>query len=141
MEILAYNNSIHRDQLIRLWKNIFGYHGKRNDPALAIDKKLEADDGLLFIAAEDGMVIGSVMAGYDGHRGWIYSLAVDPVYRRQKTGSLLLDHAEKALAALGCMKVNLQVVGSNKAVQEFYIKHGYKVEDRISMGKAFPGYE
>ena len=141
MKILGFDNSKHRGQLISLWQNIFGYHGKRNDPETALDKKLAVNDNLLFVAAEEDKVIGSVMAGYDGHRGWIYSLAVDPEYRKQKTGSLLLEHSEKALAAIGCMKVNLQIVGNNEAIKEFYIKNGYRVEDRISMGKAFPGYE
>jgi ribosomal protein S18 acetylase RimI-like enzyme len=75
------------------------------------------------------------MAGYDGHRGWIYSLAVSPGHRRQSIGRTLLVHAEKALAAMGCPKVNLQVRATNSDVVEFYRKAGYALEERISLGK------
>jgi ribosomal protein S18 acetylase RimI-like enzyme len=90
---------------------------------------------LFFVAECDGEVIGTVMAGYDGHRGWIYSLAVKPEARSRGTGRQLIRHAETALARAGCAKVNLQVVDENKGVVEFYRKAGYAVEPRISMGK------
>ena len=83
----------------------------------------------------DGRVIGTVMGGYDGHRGWVYSLAVDEAKRHTGIGSALMDKIEQALKSLGCLKVNLQVVGSNSGVVEFYEKLGFSVEDRISMGK------
>ncbi len=87
------------------------------------------------VAVEDGKIVGTVMGGYDGHRGWIYSLAVDHRERHRGIGSALIDYIEQALKALGCLKVNLQVVASNSGVVEFYEKLGFSVEDRISMGK------
>ena len=87
------------------------------------------------VAEADGRVVGTVMGGYDGHRGWIYSLAVDDCERHRGIGSALVDNIERALKALGCLKVNLQVVSTNSGVVEFYEKLGFSVEDRISMGK------
>lgn len=75
------------------------------------------------------------MAGYDGHRGWIYSLAVLPQNRLQGIGSRLVRHAEQQLQRLGCAKINLQIFQGNAAVVEFYRKLGYQTEPRISMGK------
>ena len=126
---------MHRGQVIELWQEAFGYTTARNAPALVIDKKLVIDDGLFFVGIKNGMVIGTVMAGYDGHRGWIYSLAVLPMYRKQGVGSALLSHAEQELSSLGCMKINLQVLEGNEAAEKLYISNGYSVEMRISMGK------
>ena len=75
------------------------------------------------------------MAGYDGHRGWIYSVAVDPAHRRKGVASALMKHAEARLTERGCVKLNLQIIGTNQAVVAFYEALGYAVEDRISMGK------
>ena len=93
------------------------------------------DPDLFLVAVEDDRVIGTVMGGYDGHRGWIYSMAVDESQRHRGVGSVLMGEIEKALRALGCMKVNLQVVPSNSGVVNFYERLGFAVEDRISMGK------
>ena len=101
-----------------------------------IDRKTEVADGLFFVAEDgSGEVIGTVMAGYDGHRGWIYSLAVAPSCQRGGTGSQLMGHAERALVACGCVKINLQILEDNSGVVEFYQKIGYEAEPRISMGK------
>ena len=75
------------------------------------------------------------MGGYDGHRGWMYSLAVCPEFRRRGIGQQLVHYLERALAAMGCLKINLQVLAGNAAVAGFYEKLGYKIEPRISMGK------
>lgn len=133
--IEEYNDKMHREQVIELWQKSFGYATARNAPALVIDKKLAIDDGLLFVGIKYGQVIGTVMAGYDGHRGWIYSLAVFPMYRKQGVGSALLFYAEQELSSLGCMKINLQVLEGNDAAEKFYISNGYSIEERISMGK------
>ncbi len=134
-DILPYSDSAHRGQVIALWRTIFGYETAHNDPSLAIDKKLGAADGLLFVATQGGDVIGTAMAGYDGHRGWLYSIAVHPAARRNGVGAALVRHAEQALAQRGCMKVNLQLLATNEATAAFYKTLGYKVEPRISMGK------
>ena len=135
-EIVEYSDERHRGGVIALWQSIFGYGEARNDPALAIDRKVAVDDGLFFVAEYAGEVAGTLMAGYDGHRGWIYSLAVDPEQRSHRLGSKLLEVAEAKLTALGCVKINLQVRTDNADVQRFYERDGYSVEPRISMGKS-----
>jgi len=75
------------------------------------------------------------MAGFDGHRGWVYYVVVDPQYRVQGIGRDLMRYVEKSLARIGCTKLNLQVRSSNNEVVEFYKRLGYTVEDRVSMGK------
>lgn len=131
----AYRDRLHRAQVVALWQEAFGYDTAHNLPSLAIDKKLAVNDGLFFVATDRKVVIGTLLAGYDGHRGWLYSVAVRADYRRQGLGASLVRHAEQALTALGCMKINLQITGGNDAVVGFYEALGYGVEPRISMGK------
>lgn len=133
--IQVFENINHRNQVISLWQSVFGYEADHNEPNLVIDKKQAAGDGLFFVALDDRQVVGTVMAGYDGHRGWIYSLAVAAAFRKKGVGSCLLTHAEKTLKSMGCMKINLQIMDGNAAVECFYLKNGYFTEKRISMGK------
>ncbi len=133
--INSFDRSRDFDQVAELWENVFGYGTAHNVPALAIEKKIAVDDGLFFVALTGDTVVGTVMAGYDGHRGWIYSLAVLPEHQRKGIGSRLLGHAESRLVDLGCVKINLQIVEGNKQVAGFYERHGYQVEPRTSMGK------
>ena len=133
--IAPFVNATHRAQVIALWDTVFAYNAPHNQPSLSIDKKIEADDGLFFVAVADGQVIGTVMAGYDGHRGWIYSVAVSPAHQRQGIGSKLIIHAEHVLIDKGCVKINLQIIEGNERVTAFYQSLGYQVEKRISMGK------
>jgi ribosomal protein S18 acetylase RimI-like enzyme len=135
MDIVAFDNMRHRDQVIRLWERVFAYEAPHNAPALVIDKKLAVPDGLFSVAVSAGAVVGTIMAGYDGHRGWIYSIAVHPDRRQQGIGSQLLAHAEALLASRGCLKINLQIMDGNEQVQGFYEANGYAVEKRVSMGK------
>ena len=135
MEIAEYHDARDRDQVIDLWKEVFGYEAAHNDPGRVIDMKLQSADRLFFVASLDKTVVGTIMAGYDGHRGWIYTLAVMPVYHKAGIGTALLKHAEKKLSNLGCVKINLQILKKNKDVEAFYLANGYKTEKRISMGK------
>ncbi len=130
-----YRDRQHRAQVVALWQQAFGYDTAHNLPSLAIDKKLVVNDGLFFVATDKKTVIGTILAGYDGHRGWLYSVAVHTDYRRHGLGSSLVRYAEQALTALGCMKINLQIASGNDAVAGFYEALGYGVEPRISMGK------
>lgn len=123
------------DQVAALWRQVFAYDSPHNAPDLVIKKKLEQRDGLFFVARLGQSVVGTVMAGYDGHRGWVYSLAVRPDQRRNGIGSRLLRHAEARLAELGCIKVNLQIVEGNESAVVFYERQGYETEARVSMGK------
>lgn len=133
--LINYADDQHRDQVIQLWETVFGYETAHNTPSLAIDKKLAVDDGLFFVALVEGAVVGTVMAGYDGHRGWLYAVAVHPSQRKNGLGAALVGFAEQALITRGCMKINLQIISSNEAVMGFYQSLGYAVEPRISMGK------
>ena len=135
LEIGVYDNREHRAQVIDLWTRVFGYEDSRNDPALVIDKKLAARDGLFFVAVENDQVVGTIMAGYDGHRGWIYLMAVTPESRKKRIGTRILEHAEAELRKLGCVKINLQIFQHNESVMEFYLRNGYSIEERTSMGK------
>lgn len=136
--ITPFQNATHRSQVISLWETVFGYEAAHNNPGLVIDKKIAVDDQLFFVAAADTAVVGTIMAGYDGHRGWIYSVAVAPSNRRQGIGSQLLSHAERALISKGCLKINLQIMEGNESVSAFYSALGYSVEKRISLGKRIP---
>jgi ribosomal protein S18 acetylase RimI-like enzyme len=114
-----------RCELLRPW----------NDPHDDIERKLATDPDLLLVAIEDGAVVGSAMVGYDGHRGWVNYLAVDPDSRRRGIGRSLMTEAERLLTDLGCPKLNLQIRTENAAAVEFYARLGYRVEGIISMGR------
>lgn len=108
-----------------------------NDPDRDIDRKVAVDDGLLLVAHLDATspLAGTVMIGYEGHRGWINYLAVDPDCRRLGIGARLVADGERRLEALGCPKVNLMVRSSNTAVVAFYEALGYAVDDVTALGK------
>ena len=106
-----------------------------NDPHRDIERKVSRDPGGLLVLELGGQVAGTVMAGYDGHRGWVNYLAVDPAYRNEGLGKLLMTEAERWLAEAGCPKINLQVRGTNNQVVGFYRRLGHTVDDTVSMGK------
>lgn len=133
-EIVTYHDE-HFEGLDALWREAFPDDPPRNRAAASVPAKLAEQPELLFVAVEGGAVIGSVMAGYDGHRGWLYAVAVCNACRGKGVGRALVDHAEAALKERGCSKVNLQVRTGNP-VETFYLKVGYAVEPRISMGKS-----
>ena len=124
-----------KNSVIALWKDVFNPQKPHNDPELVINMKVSFNDGLFFVACENTKIIGTIMAGYDGHRGWIYSLAVLQKYRRKGIGTKLVKKALNELINLGCVKVNLQINKDNQSVVNFYKKVGFSIEDRISMGK------
>ncbi len=106
-----------------------------NDPQKDILRKQQVQQELFLVGTRGGQVIATVMAGYEGHRGWINYLAVDPDHQRRGYGGLLMDAAERGLRELGCPKINLQVRSTNAAVLEFYRRAGYVVDDVVSLGK------
>jgi ribosomal protein S18 acetylase RimI-like enzyme len=118
-----------------LWNACFPDDPPHNRATVAIPQKLAFQPELFWVAVEDERVAGSIMAGYDGHRGWLYAVAVLPGAQRHKLGTRLVRTAEDALRALGCTKVNLQVRDTNAAVSAFYAGLGYTEEPRISMGR------
>jgi ribosomal protein S18 acetylase RimI-like enzyme len=82
-----------------------------------------------------GNIVATVLAGYDGVRGWIYHLAVANDYQRKGFGQAMMQEAEKRLRDMGCPKINLQLRGENAEAIEFYKRMGYQIEDRVSFGK------
>jgi ribosomal protein S18 acetylase RimI-like enzyme len=104
-----------------------------------IDNKLRVQPELLLVGELAGTIVGAVMAGFDGVRGWIYHLAILPEHRRRGFATRLVRSAEDGLRALGCSKVNLQVRATNPDVVEFYRSVGYQVEERVSMGRRLEG--
>jgi ribosomal protein S18 acetylase RimI-like enzyme len=120
--------------VIELWTSVFHSSYNHNDPEINIDMKIRHNDGLFFVAVDDQDIVGTVLVGFDGHRGWIYSLAVKESHRKKGIGSLLMKKALSELKKVGCLKVNLQVDKENSGIVSFYEKIGFAVEDRISMG-------
>jgi ribosomal protein S18 acetylase RimI-like enzyme len=106
-----------------------------NDPHKDIRRKLAVRPDLFLVTVDAGAIVASVMAGYEGHRGWLNYLAVAPDRRRQGLGRALLAEAERRLAAAGCPKVNLQVRADNAGAVAFYRSVGYAVDDVVSLGK------
>lgn len=106
-----------------------------NDPRKDIERKLAHSPELFLVGVSDGVVVGSVMAGYDGHRGWINYLAVHPSQRGTGLGRALMRAAEERLARLGCPKINLQVRAENESARAFYEAVGYERQELVDFGK------
>ena len=120
-----------------LWQEAFTNDAPWNKASTAIAEKMRFQPDLMLVALE-GPVVGSVMAGYEGHRGWISRIAVLRAHRHKRIGQALLLEAENRLAALGCIKINLQILETNSAVVRFYEEAGYEIEPRVSMSKRLP---
>lgn len=118
------------DTVIELWRQCELVR-RWNDPRKDIQRKLTTQPELFF----SGELVASIMAGFDGHRGWVNYLAVSPAHRKAGLGRTLMRHVEAALEARGCPKVNLQVRTTNHAVLEFYRRIGYATDDVVSLGK------
>ena len=121
-----------------LWREAFPNDAPWNKASTSIAEKMRFQPDLMLVALEGLLVVGSVMAGYEGHRGWISRIAALRAHRHRRIGQALLSEAEKRLAALGCIKINLQVLETNSAVVRFYEEAGYEIEPRVSMGKRLP---
>jgi len=123
-----------KTSLINLWQSVFPDDPPHNEPSSVLEMKLAIDD-LIIVAESEGELIGACMAGYDGHRGWLYAVAVAPSHRRKGIGENLVKFAMQALKQLGCIKVNLQIRSTNTEVAAFYKSLGFAVEDRLSMSR------
>jgi len=121
-------------RVIELW-TFAGLVRPWNDPKKDIARKLKVQRDLFLVAELDGVIVGAVMAGYDGHRGWINYLAVDIGQRRRGIGTALVRDSERRLRLLGCPKINLQIRRENAAVQAFYAALGFTEDPVMSMGK------
>ena len=118
-----------------LWMQVFPDDPPWNAPGEIIRHKQEVQPDLFLVGVSESRIVATVMAGYDGNRGWIYHLAVAPDLRRNAFGRAMMAEAESRLRSLGCPKVNLQVRTSNAGVVRFYQALGYAIEERVSMGK------
>ena len=118
-----------------LWKEIFPDQPAHNVPEEDIARKQAHDHGLFFVAELDSAIVGTAMGGYDGHRGWVYLVAVKERLRGAGLGARLMAAVETALRQLGCRKLNLQVRAGNEAVIRFYERLGFEQEPRASLGK------
>ena len=123
------------DAVVRLWQTVFADDPPWNAPREMIRRNLEVQPDLFLVATLDAELVGTVVAGFDGVRGWIHHLAVTPTARRRGVASALMAEAEARLRALGCPKLNLQVRAGNRDAEAFYAALGFAVEARTSFGK------
>jgi ribosomal protein S18 acetylase RimI-like enzyme len=120
--------------VIALWQAC-GLTRPWNDPRKDIARKMAVQPELFLVGTEDGRIIASVMAGYDGHRGSVNYLAVSPTHQGRGFGKQLMRHVEEVLTALGCPKINLMVRGTNQEVIAFYDRLEFARDDVVSLGK------
>jgi len=123
-----------QEAVVALWQRC-GLIRTWNDPRRDIARKQRVQPELFLVGTVDGAVVAAVMAGYEGHRGWINYLAVLPEHRRAGLGRAMMAAAEGRLKTLGCPKVNLQVRRDNPEVIAFYARLGYLEDAVVSMGK------
>ncbi len=127
------------DAVVGLWREIFPEYNDptrpQRDPRTNIVRKLAFGDGLFWLARDGDALVATAMAGYDGHRGWLYSLGVHPSQRGKGVGRLLVAHAEAELARRGCPKVNIQVLDSNIGAHAFWRAAGYQPDPVVSLGR------
>ncbi len=126
----------HGDEIavVKMWDNC-GLIVPWNNPHLDIERKLKVAPDMFLVGCLNGRIIATVMAGYEGHRGWINYLAVQPEFRRKGLGRRMMQEAENRLRTAGCPKINLQVRRSNVSVIDFYKAIGFETDDVISLGK------
>ena len=122
------------ESVVELWRAC-GLTRPWNNPYEDIRRARSVWPDLLLVAVDGTAVVGTVMAGYDGHRGWLYYLATSPERRGEGIGRALVAEAEARLHALGCPKVMLMVRPHNGAVLDFYAGLGYAHESTALTGK------
>ena len=120
--------------IIALWQ-VCGLTRPWNDPHADIARKLTEQPELFLVGTVGDELVATAMVGFDGHRGWVYYLAVSPQHRRHSYGRSLIREAERLLIERGCPKINLLVRSSNAEVLEFYRKLGYAQDDVVSLGR------
>ncbi|NLD99787.1 MAG: GNAT family acetyltransferase [Fibrobacter sp.] len=127
-------NSEDEKAVIEIWRQC-NLLTAANNPVQDIKRKCEEDRDLFSIGELKGQVISTCMAGFDGHRGWIYYLTVLPIFQGNGFGKLLVRNAEDSLKNRGCPKIDLMVRSTNLKVIEFYNKIGFSQESVTVMGK------
>ncbi len=132
-EIIEFDEKYRKD-LIDLWE-VCDLTRPWNDPDRDIDRKLTDHTGKLFLLKKNDLILGSVMVGYDGHRGSLYYLSIHPDFQKKNLGRMLMKHSEDYLLTLGCPKLNLMVRTSNLEVIEFYDRLGYQKDEVVVLSK------
>jgi ribosomal protein S18 acetylase RimI-like enzyme len=122
------------EAVLALWRAC-GLVRPWNDPRKDIARKLRVNPDWFLVGEQEGRVIATAMVGYEGHRGWVNYLAVEPALQRSGVGRAVMEEAERILRAAGCPKLNLQVRRGNAAAIAFYERLGFAVDDVASMGK------
>jgi ribosomal protein S18 acetylase RimI-like enzyme len=120
--------------IVALWREC-GLTRPWNDPHKDIARKLTQQPDLFLVGTLGDEVVASAMVGFDGHRGWVYYLAVAERHRQRSFGRALMQEAERLLVERGCPKLNLQVRSTNAGVIEFYRRLGYVQDETVSLGK------
>ena len=133
MEIVEYKPE-YESAVIELWERC-ELTRPWNNPRVDIERKMKEKPELFLVGLIDGRVTASAMGGYEGHRGWVNYLAVEPEYQRQGLGKRMMGAIEERLLQIGCPKINIQVRTGNTGALNFFKKIGYNVEERISLGK------
>jgi len=119
---------------VALWERV-GLTRPWNDPQADFARAVTGPPSTVLGASVDGELVGTVMAGFDGHRGWVYDLAVDPSHQGNGIGEALLNAAETFLVEAGAPKVELMVRRTNHAVVGFYERAGYAEEDVVVLAR------
>lgn len=133
MKIRAFD-SADESKVIALWDRC-GLLRPWNDPKKDIQRKLAVHPEQFLVGVENDSIVATAMVGYDGHRGWIYYLAVSPDCQRMGLGREIVAEAERLLRELGCPKINLQVRSANAEVIAFYRRIGFVEDEVLSLGK------
>jgi ribosomal protein S18 acetylase RimI-like enzyme len=133
MQIRPYREQ-DEDAVVALWQAC-GLTRPWNDPHKDIARKLTVQRELFLVGEMGGRLVATVMAGFDGHRGWVNYLAVAPELRGRGIGARLMKVIEEKFTAAGCPKVNLLVRAGNTAVLEFYRRLGYTADEAVPLGK------
>ncbi len=125
-----------RADLIALWERC-GLTRPWNDPDLDINQAITTQSSTILVGIVESELLASVMAGSDGHRGWVYYVAVDPDHRRKNWGRDLMRAAEQWLKDRGCRKMQLMIRDGNEEADRFYQALGYEPQAVKTVGKWF----
>ncbi|MCP4178392.1 MAG: GNAT family N-acetyltransferase [bacterium] len=120
-------------QLIELFKSTPGIAFRESDSKDAVDRYLKRNENLSFVAVYDCKIIGCVMCGHDGRRGYLQHLIVKPEYRKQRIGEKLFLKCLEGLSDIGIYKTHLFVFKNNETGNSFWLKKGWRFRDDVNL--------